>query len=257
MTSLRGVARRAGRLVIALLAACDARTESPTPGASAPGPRTGAVPARETPDSAATSSLPAPLDGACLRGDAAIGTAFALEGAPGLGLPLPRLALGAMEARDSARLVARLARTVDALPSATADTAETDFRGLPVVVLAAWRVLPATDDTIVVALVARRLPIESAPLQELHFLITEPDPQPGLRGALGVRWATREVDHEESVVARELVQVTQRGDTVVLVVAHEAHEGIAAELVERVGRRWRLAWRGRLSPCSAQPGGAP
>ncbi len=231
-------------LLVGIALACDDRATS-TP--RAPGDSAG-VPIRETPASAtpAAAPLPEPLREACLAGDPASGEAWHLLRPAGTTVgfaPIESLA-----PRDSARLAARLTRVVDALPS---DTARADFRGLPVVVRFAWRLVPADGDTVVVALVARRMPMESSPLEEVFLLVAAPGERPGIRDPLVAQWVAREVGTEEEVVMRELLGATQDAGRLALVLVHEQAEGEVLELLVRRDDGWRVDWSGMLPRCGA------
>jgi hypothetical protein len=241
-----GAVRAAGcsALCAVLVLACgDASPDSASRSVRSPG-RTPAL----APDSA---SIAAPLAGsptelasACLRGDPVEGAHWSLDGVAAPLLTLVRIE--GLASRDSARLAARISAAVDVLPS---DTSVADFRGLPVSVRAAWIVAVADGDSVVVALVARRIPIESAPLEELFAIIAAPGQRQGVRDPLIGGWIAREVGREEDLPARELVGAFRTGDALALVLAHDASIGSRAELVARRGGRWRTEWSGPISAC--------
>lgn len=203
-----------------------------------------------TQDSAGLDSslvaVPELLVRACIAGDPAEGVRWTLDS-----VALADVALEGIETlvpRDSARLAARIARMVDVIPS---DTSVADFRGLPVTVRAAWRLAPAEGDTVVVAIVVRRVPIESEPLEELFTIIAAPGQRQGVRDPLVEGWFVREVGPEEALVARELVGAYLRASELVLAFAEDAERSVRAALVERRAGRWRAGWRGALPSCSA------
>lgn len=189
---------------------------------------------------------PAPelLRSACLRGDPAEAIAWTFDSVAAPAIPVQPIE--ALAARDSAQFAARIARLVDVLPS---DTGTTDFRGLPVVVRAAWRTVPSEADTIVVALVARRVPIESAPLEEVFLVIAAPGQRGGVRDPLVELWSVREVGTEEVVSVRELASVHLQDGTLSLLLVHEMADGPHVELITRLSGRWRVVWEGRVSEC--------
>lgn len=197
-----------------------------------------------------TRSLEAPvpppelLRFACLRGDPAEAIAWSFDSvaAPAIAVQ----AIEALAARDSAQFAARIARLVDVLPS---DTGTVDFRGLPVVVRAAWRAVPSEADTVVVALVARRVPIESAPLEEVVLVVAAPGQRGGVRDPLVEQWSVREVGTEETVSVRELASVHRRDGALSLLLVHEMVDGPHVELVTRHEGRWRVTWEGRVGEC--------
>jgi hypothetical protein len=201
-------------------------------------------------DSAVTGdslvAVPDLLAGACIAGDPAEGEPWRLES---VGLPTLEIeGIEALVARDSARLAARIARMVDVIPS---DTSVADFRGLPVTVRAAWRLAVAEADTLVVALVVRRVPIESEPLEELFTIVASPGQRQGVRDPLVEGWFVREVGPEEALVARELAGAYGRANDLVLAFVEDAEGGVRAALVERRDGRWRTAWTGPLPSCPA------
>ena len=197
-------------------------------------------------DSAGSPATPPGfLAGACIAGEPEQGTAWTLSSAMA-----PSLVFGAIEAlasRDSARLAVRLARTVDVLPS---DTSIADFRGLPVAVRAAWLVVPAAGDTVVVALVVRRMPMESEPLEEVFTIIAAPGERPGVRDPLIEAWVVRDVGREETLSTRELVGAYASAEGPALVLMRDDGSGRRAELMTRRGGRWAATWSGALPACA-------
>lgn len=197
------------------------------------------------PDSARVA-VPELLVRACIAGDPAEGVPWRLDSVARGDVAIE--GIETLAPRDSASLAARIARMVDVIPS---DTSVADFRGLPVTVRAAWRLAPADGDTVVVALVARRVPIESEPLEELFTIIAAPGQRQGVRDPLVEGWFVREVGPEELLVARELVGAYLRASELVLAFAEDAERSVRAALVERRAGRWRAGWTGSLPSCSA------
>lgn len=200
---------------------------------------------------AAESLPPAPVpplgDRPCLLGDPDAGIPWSFA-PPGHARTLPMQGIVDLATRDSARLAARLARATDGLPS---DTAVADFRGLPVVIRAAWRVVVEDGDTVFIAAAARRLPIESAPREELYTIVAHPVSVPTLREPLRVVWSVREAGPEEIVSPRDLVAAWAAADTLSLLLVREADGDARAELVRRVSGVWGLAWEGAPVACRA------
>lgn len=196
---------------------------------------------------AAAAPTPAMLAAACLAGDPAQGEVHSVEGAA-----QPLLALVTIESlatRDSARLAARLTRAVDVLPS---DTSRADFHGLPVSVRAAWILVPSADDSLIIALAARRMPIESDPLEELFFVVSAPGDERGVHGALIESWVARDVGAEDELAIRELAGAWLAGDVLSLALVHEAEGGPVVEVMERRAGKWSRAWSGALPSCAGR-----
>lgn len=190
---------------------------------------------------------PVAFASACLAGDPVAGSPWSIAHVDSALTALTLESIEALPTRDSARLAARVARTVDVLPS---DTTLADFRGLPVAVRAAWRFAAAPGDTVVAALVARRLPMESNPLEELFFLVAVPGQRQGVREPLIEAWVTREVALEEAVAVRELLAAFAAGDVITLVLGHETADGVRTELLSRRAGRWGVDWSGPLPTCA-------
>lgn len=192
-------------------------------------------------------SMPDAFLTACLAGDPVAGIPWSIARVDSALTAFTLESIEALPTRDSARLAARITRTVDVLPS---DTTLADFRGLPVVVRAAWRFAAVPGDTIVAALVARRLPMESSPLEELFFLVAVPGQRQGVREPLIEAWVTREVAPEETVAVRELLAAFASGDAITLVVGSETADGVHTELLSRRSGTWRVDWTGPLPTCA-------
>lgn len=234
--------------LLLVLAACGDRDVDRTP-------RTDALPLVADGTRAGAASLSTPLadlaptafGSACVAGDPVAGEPWAIGKVDAALSPLTLETIETLSSRDSARLAARVARAVDVLPS---DTTLADFRGLPVVVRAAWRFAPAPGDTVVAALVARRLPMESNPLEELFFVVAAPGQRQGVREPLVEAWVVREAAPEETIAVRELVAAFAIADTIILVLARETDDGVRTELLSRRGGAWRLDWTGPLPVCA-------
>lgn len=194
-----------------------------------------------------TEAVPVALARACVDRDPVVDAPWTLRQVDASLEQLALVAIESLASRDSAGLAARISRAVDVLPS---DTSEADFRGLPVAVRAAWRFASAPGDTVVVALVARRLPMESNPLEELFFLVASPGQRQGVRDPLVEGWVVREVATEESIAVRELLAAYRSGDVLSLVIAHDAGAGVRAELLSRRASKWSVEWSGPLPSCT-------
>jgi hypothetical protein len=214
------------------------------------------TPARPDASGVAPSSTAAALPGegprpiapgACVRAGAALGDGWSIAPLGEDLVPLEARAISALSPRDSARLAARLARAVDALPS---DTSVADFSGLPVVVRDAWSVVPAPGDTIFVAFVERRLPMESNPLEEAFALVAVPGARQGVRDPLIEQWYVRGVGREEALDPRDFVATVVRPEArVSLLFVRERAAGVTLEVVTRTEGRWALEWSGPIARC--------
>ncbi len=196
-----------------------------------------------TPDSAAGS----PFGDLCVGGDPTVGERWAVDQVPDSLQPFPLEHLVSLAPRDSSRLAIRLARTADGIPG---DTLVADFRGLPVVIRDAWRLVPAVGDTVYVAIASRRLPMESSPLEEQLTLIARPDSIGPTRDALATAWFARSAGAEDSLETRDpvLAYRTPTGELHLLMVREADREPVLESLV-REGNRWRRHWIGAASRC--------
>jgi hypothetical protein len=151
--------------------------------------------------------------------------------------------------RDSARLAARLARLGGSLAT---DTTVADFRGLPIAVRSAWRVVPMDGDTVLAAILVRRIPIESDPMEEIFTVLASPEARPGLRDGLRAEWVQRDVGREDAVVFREVVALWRvPGDTVAVLFAHDDDRGVVGQLLTRTAKVWATRWDGVFPHCDA------
>lgn len=234
-------------MLLVVLCGCGQGDETPRPadGVPAPGPSattdTAPPPAADDPEAALVQA-------ACLAGDPAQGIPWRIEHAAAGADTLAMHPLAALAPRDSARMVARVARAADVM---TADTSVADFRGLPVDVRDAWVIVPAEGDTTVLAVVARRQPMESSPLEEHLTLLTAPDTMTDRRRPLTVRWSARSAGTEEQLETLDPLAALALADGTLRLLL--VRESAGRPQVESVGRdaagRWSVRWRGELAPC--------
>lgn len=196
---------------------------------------------------AVDSGAASPLGMLCVDGDPAAGERWAVDRADDSLVVLPLEHLVSLAPRDSSRLAIRLARTADGLPG---DTLVADFRGLPVVIRDAWRFVPATGDTVYVAIASRRLPMESSPLEEQLTLIARPDPVGATRDALAASWFARSAGAEDSLETRDpvLAYRTPGGELGLLMVRDTDGEPVLEMLMRDAGR-WTRRWFGPAARC--------
>lgn len=194
-------------------------------------------------DAAAISAL-------CVTGDPTQGVAWQLGFADSTLRELPFTSIGALASRDSSRLAVQITRAVDVLPT---DSSALAFRGLPVTVRDAWRLLLPSGDTSYVAVVARRLAMESNPREEQIVMLGEPDHSAMSRGGILPQWTARGAGPEETVATHDLVGAFLAADaTPRLVVVRESDAAPQFILLTR-GTRWEERWTGNLERCAATP----
>ncbi len=158
---------------------------------------------------------------------------------------IPLDSIEGLAPRDSGLLAANLTR----LASALADDTSGSFRGLPFVVLRAWRTR-GLDSTVVVATLARRLNQEDDPREERLLLVVE---------ALAtsprdwkVSWHERAAGREEELVVAEplLAYRTARTADVHLLFGRDDGVALSAAVLVRSAGRWRLEWESALAGCN-------
>lgn len=146
--------------------------------------------------------------------------------------------------RDSAGLAADLTRLASRLPDDTSAT----FRGLPFVVLRAWRAA-AVDDALVVAVLARRVNQEDNPLEERVVLVVD---APGRNVASWrVGWHERASGHEDELVVAEplLAFRVSGGSEVRVLFGRDDGLALGAAILARRDGAWRVLWESALAGC--------
>ncbi|WP_411281489.1 hypothetical protein [Gemmatimonas sp.] len=147
--------------------------------------------------------------------------------------------------RDSARLATDLTR----LASGLADDTSSTFRGLPFVVLRAWRTR-GLDTAFVVATLARRVNQEDDPKEERLVMVVD---------AIGdntklwtVAWHERASGHEEElVVAEPLLAFRNVGvPDVRLLFGRDDGVALGAAVLSRGKRGWRVLWESAVAGCN-------
>jgi hypothetical protein len=167
--------------------------------------------------------------------DSGVATAIGIDGLDDL---LPR---------DSSAMIVRLRRLAGTIPE---DSTSATFRGLPVVVRDAWRVVSAEGTPVWITLSTRSLGTESNPRLELLTMIAEPDPLS--RDALRIAWSRRESGPEDKVVGADLLAAfTLRGARMALAMARSGDHGDEIEILDRVQPgTWRLRWSSTALGCA-------
>ena len=146
--------------------------------------------------------------------------------------------------RDSAALAANLARLASALPDDTSAT----FRGLPFVVLRAWRAR-GLDTAFIVATLVRRVNQEADPKEERLVLVV--DAQRAEVKSWNVSWHERAAGHEEELVVAEplLAYFTGGSRDVHLLFGRDDGVALGAAVLSRGTRGWRVQWESAVAGC--------
>lgn len=150
-----------------------------------------------------------------------------------------------LASRDSARLATDLTR----LASGLADDTSSTFRGLPFVVLRAWRTR-GLDTAFIVATLARRVNQEDDPKEERLVVVVD---------AIGdnaktwtVAWHERASGHEEElVVAEPLLAFRNVGaPDVRLLFGRDDGVALGAAVLSRGTSGWRVLWESAVAGCN-------
>jgi hypothetical protein len=157
---------------------------------------------------------------------------------------LPLDSIEGMAARDSASLAANLTRLASRLPDDTSAT----FRGLPFVVLRAWRSSDGAD-AFVVAVLARRVNQEDNPLEERVVLVVDTPSREVTSWRVG--WHERASGNEEElVVAEPLLAFRVSGaNDVRLLFGRDDGVALGAAVLARRDGTWRVLWESAIAGC--------
>ena len=172
---------------------------------------------------------------------------WSLALAPGTATPVGIDGVGEMLPRDSAIFVARISRSVSALPD---DSLSQPFRGLPIVIRDAWRLQLPGDTAIVVAIATRTLNVESNPRTEAVTIILEPDP-----ANPAAMWRTvfsrRDAGPEDRVEGADLLAALRlTGGNAAVALVRDSESGLQVEIVERPAPGvWRIRWSSAALSC--------
>jgi hypothetical protein len=149
-----------------------------------------------------------------------------------------------LPARDSARMAITLARMASALPNDTVAT----FRGLPFVVLRAWRSV-GLDTGFVVATLVRRVNQEDAPKEERLVMVID---QVGAEPRTWMTaWHERASGREEELVVAEPLLAFRSGRSPEIHLLFGRDDGIAlgAAVLTRGVSGWRVQWESAVAGC--------
>lgn len=147
--------------------------------------------------------------------------------------------------RDSALFAARLTRLASALKDDTSAT----FRGLPFVVLRAWRT-KAGPDGFVVATLVRRVNQEDDPREERLVLVVDTPSDADATWSVG--WHERAAGREEELVVAEPLLAFHLAGRADLHLLFGRDDGVAlgAAVLVRVNGAWRVQWESAVAGCN-------
>jgi hypothetical protein len=157
---------------------------------------------------------------------------------------IPLDSIEGLAPRDSAALAANLTRLASRLP----DDSSVTFRGLPFVVLRAWRARGA-DDAFVVAVLARRVNQEDQPQEERVVMVVDTPRDDARSWRTG--WHERAAGNEdELVVAEPLLAFRARGaNDVRLLFGRDDGVALGAAVLSRRAGVWSVLWESAIAGC--------
>ena len=146
--------------------------------------------------------------------------------------------------RDSARLAIDLTRLASGLRDDTLAT----FRGLPFVVLHAWR-SKGLPTEFVVATLARRVNQEDSPKEERLVIVVDQSGADSKQWT--VAWHERASGHEDELVVAEPLLAFRmlRGDDVQLLFGRDDGVALGAAILTRGAKGWRVLWESAVAGC--------
>lgn len=149
-----------------------------------------------------------------------------------------------LSTRDSARLAVDLTR----LASGLRDDSVATFRGLPFVVLRAWR-SKGLDTGFVVATLARRVNQEDAPKEERLVLVVDQIGTDSRQWT--VAWHERASGSEDELVVAEplLAFRAARSPDVHLLFGRDDGVALGAAVLTRTSSGWRVQWESAVAGC--------
>lgn len=178
-------------------------------------------------------------------------TAWTVAFATGRIAPIRLDSIEGLSPRDSARLAIDVTRLASGLQDDTVAT----FRGLPFVVLRAWRSRDV-DSGFVVAMLARRVNQEDSPREERLVLVID------VRGADSkswtVAWSERASGREDELVVAEPLlayrMVSRNGNntlssTVQILFGRDDGVALSAAVLRRDGTGWHVQWESAIAGC--------
>ncbi|MCC6242820.1 MAG: hypothetical protein IT353_08265 [Gemmatimonadaceae bacterium] len=157
---------------------------------------------------------------------------------------VPLDSIEGLSSRDSTRLATDLTRLASGLPNDTTAT----FRGLPYVVLRAWRTR-GLDTGFVVATLARRINQEDSPQEERVVMVVDqrgPDARKWV-----VTWHERAAGREEELVVAEPLLAFKTGNSSDVHLLFGRDDGVAwgAAVLTRSAAGWQVQWESAVAGC--------
>lgn len=158
---------------------------------------------------------------------------------------IPLDSIEGLAPRDSARLASDLTRLASGLRDDTSST----FRGLPFVVVRAWR-SRGLDSAFVIATLARRVNQEDDPKEERLVIVVDAIGNDAKRWT--VAWHERAAGHEEElVVAEPLLAFRNIGVAEVrLLFGRDDGVALGAAVLSRASTGWRVLWESAVAGCN-------
>jgi hypothetical protein len=158
---------------------------------------------------------------------------------------IPLDSIEGLAPRDSARLAADLTR----LASGLADDTTVTFRGLPFVVLRAWRTR-GLDTAFVVATLARRVNQEDDPKEERLVMVVDGSGDSAKEWVVG--WHERAAGHEEELVVAEPLLAFRMvsAPDVRLLFGRDDGVALGAAVLSRRADGWRVLWESAVLGCN-------
>lgn len=163
--------------------------------------------------------------------------------AEGMITAIPLDSIEGMTPRDSAKLAADLTRLASALGDDTVAT----FRGLPFVVLRAYRA--RGDDPFIVATLIRRVNQEDSPREERLVMVVDAGASDPRRWHVG--WYERAAGTEEELLVAEplLAYRAHNANDVRLLFGRDDGVSLSAAVLARTADGWSLQWESPASGC--------
>lgn len=157
---------------------------------------------------------------------------------------VPLDSIDGLSSRDSSALAANIARLASVLPDDTVAT----FRGLPFVVLRAYRGNLA-HQSFVIATLARRLNQEDAPREERLVMVIDGDKASPSTWKVG--WWERAAGREDELVVSEpLLAFHLPGSTKPQILfGRDDGEALSAATLVRENNAWKVQWESALAGC--------